>query len=112
MKSKLSGTLVTVMLIAGIGCSHAVGGLGVMGSHDDMIGGDGTVMGPGSVTHDSGSLSDSQGGMGRQGIDQESDGRSGQGQGETGHGHGVPNTGGTTSNPQSLQAPGGPLSCH
>ena len=111
MKSKLIGTLVALTLILGSGCAQAMGGAGGMGGHGGMMGGAGTAMGPGSTPHDTGSMSGSQVGVGQQGMNQDSESPSGQSQGETGHGHGAPNTGGTTSNPQSHQGHGGPPYC-
>lgn len=109
MKRKLLGTLVALTLILGSGCGLAMGGGagGVMTHHGGMMGGAGTAMGPGSAPHDTGSMSGSHGGMGQEGMSQESSSPSGQTQGETGHGHGDPDTGGTTINPPSHQGHGG-----
>jgi hypothetical protein len=113
MNNKLIGTLVALTLILGSGCGLAMGGGagGMMSHHGGMMGGAGTVMGPGSTTQDTGSMSGSQVGMSQQGMDQDSDSPSGQSQVESGHAHGVPNTYGTTSNPQSHQGHGGPPYC-
>jgi len=102
MKSKLIETLVALTLILGSG-----GYAQAMGSHDGTTGGAGTAMGPGSMTHDTGSMSGPQGGMGQQGMNPDSDTPSAQSQGEIGHGHGAPNTEGKTNNPQSNQGHGG-----
>ncbi len=107
MKSKLIGTLVALTLILGSGYAQAMGGAGGMGGHGGMMGGAGTVMGPGSTAHDTGSMSGSQGGMGQQGMNQDSETVSGQDNSDVGHSHGAPNPQGTTNNPQSHQGHGG-----
>jgi hypothetical protein len=70
MKNKLLLTLVALMLIVGIGCTHAVGGAGVTGGHSAMMGG--------------------HGGTGQQGATQDSDTSSGHSRGATGHEPGSP----------------------
>jgi hypothetical protein len=92
MKSKLSGTLLIVALIAGIGCAYAAGGAGGVDGRDGMRGGDGIVMGTGPAAPDSGASSGSQSGTTRPGVDRKSDRPSEQNKGETGR--------------------SGPLSCH
>jgi hypothetical protein len=113
MKIKLIGTLVALTFILGGGFSLAMaGGDGGIGGHSDMMGATITAMGPGSTAHDTGSVGGSQVGMGQEGMPQDSVSPSGQSHGVSGHAHGMSNTDGTTSNPQSHQAPGGPPSCH
>ena len=113
MNNKLIGTLVALTLILGSGCGLAMGGGagGMTSHHGGMMGGVGAATGPGSTAHDTESMSGSQGGMGQQGISQESDSPSVQRQEETGHAHGAANTGGTTANPQFHQGHGGPPYC-